>query len=290
MTKENKRRDYFFTWNNYEGSDYDYVKNIIQSETDYGLLCREVAPTTGTHHLHFYLYYTNQKAFNKVKKQFPKANIQPAKGTAQQSKVYMSKTDKDFFEYGIQPRQGKRNDISEIVLAVQSGETMRELIPKSTSLQSIKVAEVCMKYFEQKRNVKPNVYWYYGTTGTGKTRMAWDMFPEAYEKKSETKWWDGYDAHADVIIDDFRKDHINFVELLKLLDRYPCKVEVKGGFRQLLAKNIVITAPQSPQDMYQYSGEDIQQLLRRIDNIKLFSHPIVGQDATQETIQEEDSD
>lgn len=272
MPKENKRRDYFFTWNNYEESDYNYTKGVIENDTDYGLLCREVAPTTGTKHLHFYLYFKNGKAFNVVKKMFPKANIQPAKGTAQQSRDYISKTDPEFFEYGTMPQQGKRNDIKQIVTAVQSGETMRTLIPQATSLQSIKVAEVCMKYFEQKRNWKTKVYWYYGATGTGKTRAAYDEFPEAYEKKSESKWWDGYDAHSDVIIDDFRHDHIPFVELLKILDRYPCKIEVKGGFRQLLARNIVITAPHSPQEMYKYfNGEDIQQLLRRIEVIKLFS-------------------
>lgn len=273
--KENKHREYFFTWNNYEEDDYEYVKSYIETETRYGLLCREIAPTTGTKHLHFYFYFDTQKAFNAMKKKFPKANIKAAKGSAQQNKVYISKTDKDFFEYGEPPMQGKRTDISEILTSVQSGETMRQIIPKARSLQSIKVAEVCMKYFEKKRDFKPTVYWYYGQTGTGKTRAAYEQFPDAYEKKSESRWWDGYDAHEDVIIDDFRSSHIDFVEMLKLLDRYPCKVEIKGGFRQFLAKNIVITAPVSPQEMYQFQTEDVKQLLRRIDVIKLFSPPVI---------------
>lgn len=270
-----RRRDYFFTLNNYEEGDYDNIKSFIEQETDYGLLCREIAPTTGTKHLHFYFYFKNKKTFSALKKLFPRANIQGAKGTPQQVKDYISKTDTSFFEYGEMPKQGKRNDIQEVLASVRSGETMRDIIPKATSLQSIKVAEVCFKYFEKKRDFKPMVYWYYGSTGTGKTRQAYEQFPDAYEKKSETKWWDGYDAHESVIIDDFRKHHIDFVELLKLLDRYPCKVEVKGGFRQLLARNIVITAPQHPKDMYEYCGEDVEQLLRRIDCIKLFSQPIV---------------
>lgn len=270
-----RERAYFFTWNNYEEADYDMVKQYIVANCSYGLLCRELAPTTGTKHLHFYFYFKNKKTFKVIKKIFPKANIKEALGTAEQCKVYISKTDKDFFEYGEMPKQGKRNDIQEVLASVRSGETMRDIIPKATSLQSIKVAEVCFKYFEKKRDFKPMVYWYYGSTGTGKTRQAYEQFPDAYEKKSETKWWDGYDAHESVIIDDFRKHHIDFVELLKLLDRYPCKVEVKGGFRQLLARNIVITAPQHPKDMYEYCGEDVEQLLRRIDCIKLFSQPIV---------------
>lgn len=273
--KEIKYYAYFITWNNYKEDSYDYVKQYIENNCKYGLLCKEEAPTTGTKHLHFYLHFKSEKAFNVMKKKFPKANVQKANGTAQDNYNYISKTDKDFFEFGEKPQQGKRNDINRIITSVQSGENMRQIIPQSTSLQSIKIAEVCMKYYETKRNFKTAVFWFWGKTGTGKTRYAYELFPEAYEKRSDSKWWDGYDAHQDVIIDDFRSSHIGFVELLKLLDRYPCKVEIKGGFRQLLAKNIVITAPEPPEEMYKTlkhdCGEDIQQLLRRIEVIQHFT-------------------
>jgi len=85
------------------------------------------------------------------------------------------------------------------------------------------------------------------------------------------KWFDGYDAHPDIIVDDFRRDFCTFHELLRILDRYPFRVETKGGSRQLLAKNTVITCPWKPDIIYQSrSQEDIGQLLRRIDEVKLF--------------------
>ena len=207
-----------------------------------------------------------------MKKDIPLcSDIQMAKGTPQQAYEYITKFDKEPFELGDCPQQGKRNDIKKIVTSVQSGETMREIIPQATSLQSIKTAEVCMKYFERRRNWKTIVRWYYGDTGTGKTKYAWEQFPDAYEKCSQSKWWDGYDSHNEVIIDDFRRGHIDFVELLKIFDRYPMKVEVKGGFRQLLAKEIIITAPDHPRRMYELeSHENVEQLLRRIDYIKFF--------------------
>lgn len=271
MPKEDRHRAYFCTWNNYTEKDYDDVKSYIQTETDYGCLCKEKAPTTGTPHIHFYIYFKNKKTFDALKKKYPKVNIKVSDAKRAQAALdYCKKEDEQFFEFGTIPMQGSRQDLKDIKDDIESGETMRDMIPGFNNYQHIRVAETMMKYYEPVRKWKPNVLWYYGETGTGKSKTAWELFPDAYEKKSDSKWWDGYDAHPDVIIDDFRPSHIDFVELLKILDRYPCKVEVKGGFRQFLAKNIVITAPECPRQMYYCQQEDVQQLLRRIDKIIFF--------------------
>ena len=84
------------------------------------------------------------------------------------------------------------------------------------------------------------------------------------------KWWEGYDAHECVIIDDIREETYGYKSLLRLTDRYGYRVEHKGSSRQLLAKEIIITAPKSPQQMFQFCGEDNSQLLRRIHEIREF--------------------
>ena len=71
------------------------------------------------------------------------------------------------------------------------------------------------------------------------------------------------------MIDDFRKDWCKFHELLKLLDKYPIKVECKGSFYELLATTIIITAPFPPDYMHD-TREDITQLMRRIKQVRLF--------------------
>lgn len=44
-----------------------------------------------------------------------------------------------------------------------------------------------------------------GSTGTGKSRRAWDEAGiEAYIKNPNTKWWDGYKGETNIIIDEFR--------------------------------------------------------------------------------------
>nr|WQA30167.1 MAG: rep protein [Cressdnaviricota sp.] len=82
------------------------------------------------------------------------------------------------------------------------------------------------------------------------------------------KWFEGYDAHEDVIIDDFREGWCPFPTLLRLLDRYPYRIEVKGASRQFLAKRIFITSCHPPDKVYNnIRDEDMLQLGRRIDMI-----------------------
>ena len=81
------------------------------------------------------------------------------------------------------------------------------------------------------------------------------------------KWWDGYDGHTDIILDDFRGDYCKFAYLLKILDRYPLQVEVKGGMRQLRCRNIFITSDVHPELIYGDHVGDKSQLLRRISKI-----------------------
>lgn len=125
-----------------------------------------------------------------------------------------------------------------------------------------------MKYLEKKRNFKPEVFWFYGHSGSGKTRTAYEMMPDCYRKtNSSGQWWDGYDAHPDVLIDDFKDGTLTYSSLLELLDRYECRVQYKGGSRQFLARRIVITSIHPPD----YWFVDDVELRRRIDEIRLIS-------------------
>ena len=47
-------------------------------------------------------------------------------------------------------------------------------------------------------------------------------------KPPNSKWWDNY-AQEDVVIIDESYGWLPYCEMLRLLDRYPCQVETKGG-------------------------------------------------------------
>ncbi len=87
----------------------------------------------------------------------------------------------------------------------------------------------------------------------------------------DLKWFDGYDGHAVVILDDFRPDMAKMWMMLRLLDRYQLRVPVKGGFTQWRPELIIITCPLPPQDCYLDVGEDREQLIRRITEIRHFT-------------------
>lgn len=186
---------------------------------------------------------------------------------------YCWKDDDIVCQFGDPPKAGERNDIRGVKEMVQQGCGMREITDTWSSLQDIKVAEALLKYKEAKRSWAPEVYWYWGPPGSGKTKLALEKAgADVWLSGRNLKWWYDYDAHTDVIIDDFRGDYCTFHELLRILDRTPYSVETKGGHRQLLAKRIWITSCYPPQRVYS-TREDIGQLLRRITRVMEFKPP-----------------
>lgn len=74
-----------------------------------------------------------------------------------------------------------------------------------------------------------------------------------------------------MVFDDFRPQHLEFPFLLRLLDRYPLRVEVKGGTTTWSPRTIIITTPQDPTLTYfAHTREDLAQLTRRISRVHEF--------------------
>lgn len=262
-----RSRNWCFTLHNYTDEDEEIFKNIKCRYIIYG---REVCPTTQRKHLQGYIQYDNQRTLTAIKKSLglPKIHLEISNGSSEDNKTYCSK-DNDVYERGDCKKQGRRTDIEDIKNLLTEGCRLRDIVPVATSVQSVRMAEIHLKYFERKRDWKPEVMWFWGPTGTGKTREAYEILEDPYTTLDTGNWWEGYDAHPHVIIDDMRGDFMKYHRLLKLLDRYPYIIECKGGSRQFLAEKIIITSAYHPRDIFS-TREDIEQLLRRIDCVKEF--------------------
>lgn len=107
------------------------------------------------------------------------------------------------------------------------------------------------------------VFW--GPTGTGKSRRAWEEAGvHAYPKDPRSKFWCGYQGQPDIIIDEFRGG-IDIAHLLRWLDRYPVRVEIKGSSKPLCATKFWITSNLAPRFWYPDADEKtIDALLRRL--------------------------
>lgn len=270
-----RARGYCFTINNPTEEDTNLMKAICET-AQYAIVGKEVGEK-GTPHFQGYMYFKNAKAFSSVKDKLPRAHIEVSKGDAQQNKEYCSKQEV-YLERGEMPDQGKRHDLDAVREMIKKTPKMREVVEEVHNMQQVKFAEVYLKYHEPARSWKPEIRWYHGSTGSGKTRAAREWLgQDIYTCLDGIKWWEGYDGHESVLIDDFRKDYCKFHQLLKLLDRYEYRVETKGGSRQLLAKKIAITSPYPPNIVYS-TREDVQQLLRRIDQVVLLGTPVEEMD------------
>ena len=177
------------------------------------------------------------------------------------------------WEHGDVPRQGERSDLAGLAEAIKDGVTEQEIAEKFPGdvIRYHRGISYLRGLYEEPRRWKTNVFWWYGPTGTGKSFEANQRFPEAYWKMGCNKWWDGYRGEHSVIIDDYRRDLCTFAELLRLLDCYPYRVEYKGGTCHFRARDVVITTPLDPRSTWAgRTEEDLQQLIRRITEIRFF--------------------
>lgn len=263
-----KARSYCYTKNNYTQEEVEAIKAI---ESTYHVIGFEIGES-GTPHLQGYIHFKNARSFKAVHKELFNAHIEPTKGTPEQASEY-SKKDGEYWEQGECPKQGKRTDVELVREEINNGNGMRGVVRIATNLQQIKMAEAILKYEEPQRNWKPHVTWCFGATATGKSKYAHEVFSglDFFRKTSnQGKWWDGYDAHQNVIIDDIDSKTMPYKCLLDLLDRYACVIECKGGTRQFLAKNIIVTTSRHPADMFRGEDQYGRELLRRLDRILEF--------------------
>jgi len=118
--------------------------------------------------------------------------------------------------------------------------------------------------------IERDVVVYWGPTGSGKSRRAWEEAGlEAYPKDPRTKFWDGYRDHQHVVIDEFRGD-IDISHVLRWFDRYPVIVEVKGSSAVFKATKIWITSNLHPDNWYPILDPGTKAaLMRRLTIIEI---------------------
>jgi len=255
---------------------------------EYLYVGKEICPNSKREHYQGYVRFPNPRALSGVRKLFTHTIKLPSgydgypghweacKGTEAQNISYCEKDGDLVIEAGaresvkdVDKQQGKRNDIHSVRNLIRDGYGMKHIVENVDSYQAIKVAETMLKYMEPGRDWVPEVYWIYGPTGVGKSKFAFQSCADPWVSGKNGKWFEGYDAHEDVIFDDFRSDFCDFHILLRLLDRYPYRIEVKGASRQFLARRIFITSCHPPHKVYGASktDEDVSQLGRRIAQI-----------------------
>lgn len=275
-----RSRQVVFTLNNYTSDEERDMFEAFSSLSNNIRFCgvgREIGES-GTPHFQGFIYFDNPKTFSAAHKipGLNRAHFEPVKGTIQQNIDYCSKGG-DYKEYGEKPTQGKRNDLEEVAELVKAGKRISDVAFECPTqfIKFHKGIERLISLQIAPRDFKTMVYWYYGPTGTGKSKKAFEQAAEAasyYVKDPLNKWYCGYEQQELMIIDDYRRDFSTFACLLRLMDRYPMTVETKGGTTQFVTRTLVITTPKSPTETWEgRTEEELGQLLRRIDHCVHFA-------------------
>lgn len=173
------------------------------------------------------------------------------------------------FEFGAKPIQ--RNDKLDwegIWISAQSGDLLA--IPPSIRVVSYRTLRTIRSDYSRPEAFVRTATVYFGPTETGKSRRAWDEAGfDAYPKCPRTKFWDGYDDHANVVMDEFRCG-IDLAHVLRWLDRYPSNLEIKGSTRPNRIKHFWITSNLHPREWYvEVDSASRAALFRRLKLIQI---------------------
>lgn len=273
-----RSKNFCFTLNNWTTEHTMALDGLVAiRKAQYVIYGKEVGDS-GTPHLQGYIEFKGSTEFSAVKNklQCQHVHLEPRHGTQEQAIEYCKKQG-DWVEFGVAKEQGKRNDLVQLANAVKEGNTLREIAaehPEEWIKYHKGITSLRAMMTEPRDHSTPkHVIVRVGPTGSGKSRIAIEEFPDAYVWGSENgKWWDKYDAHNTVIMDEFR-GQLPYAYLLRLLDRYKMQVEIKGGMMEFVPDTIIITSPIHPSQWYNpehmKAADKIGQLKRRISEIWL---------------------
>lgn len=272
-------RRWCFTINNYTPEHVEFLRSLPENPEHVRriIVGRETA-ASGTNHLQGYVEFDRPTRMGAVKTAIGagSAHVEKAIGTPEQNSEYCSKEGDVIVDYGTpgNRRQGSRTDLSSVKSLLDSGGSLRDVAHAdfATFIRYQRGLQAYSRIIRSEpRNWVTQVVWLYGPTGSGKSRRAnqesYDLSggDVAWIADPTLTWFEPYNGHKGAVIDDFDgKPPLSF--LLRLFDRYPLMVPVKGDFVQWRPRIVWITANFTPLDLYggapQYTA-----LARRITEI-----------------------
>nr|WPR18589.1 MAG: replication polyprotein [Chemarfal virus 58] len=270
-----RSRSWCFTLNNYAEADLERIRGLSSNAKIKFFVCGREIGESGTPHLQGYMYLHGPSRMRSVKELIGNnsVHVEAAKGSPEQAASYCRKDGDVFLEFGELPVKGKRNDLQEVKRALDNGSDMRDIADNNFTIfcQYRRALEAYISLRIMPRSWRTQVIWLYGATGTGKSLRAHGESVQlcggdvAWVSDPSLTWFDGYGGQKGAIFDDFAGiPAISF--LLRLWDRYPLRVPIKGGFVEWCPRIVWVTSNRSPRSFY---GTDFQwaALKRRIDEV-----------------------
>lgn len=261
-TTATRSRGWCFTLNNYTIPEIELIDCAPVQYVIYG---KEVGEN-GTPHLQGYVHYKCQVTAGHVKATIgTRCHIEVRRGSLQQAIDYCKK-DGVVTEHG-HLRIGNENKWTDVIELAKKGDldTIESEYPAIFFMHKPKIIDLMAPAIEPFQDDPKNHFeWWYGPTGTGKSRAVWDNYPVHYDKQIN-KWWDGYQYHEVVCIEEAdpkKCEHMAYF-FKRWADHYPFRAEVKNGHLNNIRPNkIIVTSNYTIKECFP-NQQDWEPLLRR---------------------------
>lgn len=271
-----RSRNWCVTHNNYAVADISRLQGL--DDVRYSVIGKEVGES-GTPHLQITLVYKNAKTFAAVKKQLSllgSPHIEPCVDLP--ASILYCQKDGDFVESGEKPDTSEEKGDKEkkrwaVALERAKEGRFEEIDPQIQISQCRNLEWIHLRQLaSEKLNDTEELHqWYYGPTGTGKSRRARTEHPDAYLKMCN-KWWDHYQNEDVVLLEDFDKKHDVLIHHLKIwADRYTFLGEIKGQTRKIRPRLLIVTSNYHPSEIWS-DPADLEPILRRF-KVTHFANP-----------------
>lgn len=240
-----------------------YIRGQLERGAGTGL------PGSGFLHWQVVVAWPKTVRLAAVRRLFGPVHAELTKSEAALEYVWKDETRIDGTKFELGKPSFKRNnkrDWDAIKDAAKSGDLEHDSIDGATFVQHYRTLRAIATDYIKPAALARTVRVYWGATGTGKSRRAWEEAGmDAYPKDSRTKWWVGYQGQANVVVDEFRGD-IDIAHMLRWLDRYPVIVETKGGGMALKATGFWLTSNLDPRLWYPAADQETKDaLMRRLE-------------------------
>lgn len=276
-------RRYMLTINNEERTDEELIEYIKSLEHfKYSMFQREIGEETKTEHIQAFIVFSVGKRFSTIKKYFPRAHIEPAKGTNVQCRDYCSKSDTRVsgpFELGEFAEQRQRTDISGFMEMISAGASNVELRTayeflyfKNLHRLPLLREDLYFSKFDKEYRFLEVVY-LFGAPGVGKSRSVIEKhgIENVYRiTKYNNSAFDSYQGQDVIVFEEFLSSFL-LTDMLNYLDIYPLMLPSRYTNRRACYTKVYILSnfsiyAQYP-DIQATKPEQFEALLRRIHKI-----------------------
>lgn len=286
-------RHWCFTLNNYKAEEVMAMEDWPFRYLIYGYEVGE----EGTPHIQGYIELRKVCRLAAMKKLNKRAHWEPRKGPREAARDYCKKGG-EWLEFGNWEAggQGKRTDLQKVMSLVKEGKERLEIMEEAPAIYARNMrfveayrAEIDKAETRTFRNVDVEVLW--GDAGVGKSRKAHEYDPKVFTVNCDESFpFDGYSGEKTILLDDFYGD-IKYSNLLRILDGYQYRCNVKGGHAYAKWTKVFITSNKKPSEWYKYGlTPALQRRLTTVTELRNEEPEGNTELPVQPTISDEDMD